>query len=303
MIKIQISVLIGLALLLVGRPCPGAEEPQGGTNLAAQSVAFDVYWPPRDPEAKTPARQKPLLAGEVRARTVDLADGARVLKVEALLARPSDEPGRAFWNASLAYPQYSWMSAVRVWDADHRWLWPNLTYLLRVYGAQRVGRYGGWDPGKQVDNDFAAVLIRLYDDAGTQESLVTKTDPLVSAEWHAEGATNAGPHTVVHRARSDEFTVHLGDRRHSQSGQLRIWLIYADFLGAPVPARWPKQPEFNGGILAFFQLDWTHSPGQPGQIRLSRKVPPESTRFDWKEWLNRPTAEAEVEAIPRLTDR
>ena len=58
------------------------------------------------------------------------------------------------------------MRYVRVWDKDNRWLWPNLPYLLRLHGTERVERYGGVDPGKGVDNDFAAVLMRKYDESG-----------------------------------------------------------------------------------------------------------------------------------------
>ena len=50
---------------------------------------------------------------------------------------------------SWRFPQYDWMQYVRVWDADHRWLWPNLPYLLRLHGIERVERYGGIDPGER----------------------------------------------------------------------------------------------------------------------------------------------------------
>ena len=52
------------------------------------------------------------------------------------------------------------MKAVRVWDARNQWLWPNLAYLLKLSGLERVERYGGVDPEKGVDNDFSALLIR-----------------------------------------------------------------------------------------------------------------------------------------------
>ncbi len=37
------------------------------------------------------------------------------------------------------------------------------------HGKARFERYGGVDPGKGVDNDFAAVLIRAYDATGEVE--------------------------------------------------------------------------------------------------------------------------------------
>ena len=54
------------------------------------------------------------------------------------------------------------MHYVRVGDADRRWLWPNLPYVLRLHGIERVERYGGVDPGKGVDDDFAANFLKLF---------------------------------------------------------------------------------------------------------------------------------------------
>ena len=104
--------------------------------------------------------RKPLLHGCVILRLEALPDRSLAARLRIILSRPSDETGRQFWNSRLAFPEYDWMRYVRVWDTSHQWLWPNLAYLLRLHGLERVERYGGVDPGKGVDNDFAAVLIR-----------------------------------------------------------------------------------------------------------------------------------------------
>lgn len=59
-------------------------------------------------------------------------------------------------------------------------------------------RYDGVDPGKGVDNDFAAVLIRSLEDCLFETDNSERADstrPLVSAEWHPVDAErhNSGP--------------------------------------------------------------------------------------------------------------
>jgi hypothetical protein len=110
------------------------------------------------------------------------------------------------------------MRYVRVWDVDQRWLWPNLSYLLRLHGTERVERYGGVDPGKGVDKDLAAVLIREFGASGRNESEGTKGAPLVAAEWYPAGAAVTDKQTVVHAAQSDEFTLHLGGTPERSQG-------------------------------------------------------------------------------------
>jgi hypothetical protein len=191
------------------------------------------------------------------------------------------------------------MARVRVWDDNRQWLWPNLPYLLRATGIQRLDRYGGWDPGKNVDNDFAALLIRAYDASGA-ELAATAKHPLVSAEWHPDDlAPNAEPnrYTIVHVARSDEFLIPL----KTQSGTLKIWLIYADFFGSPVPRSWPKEREFSGGILKFFSVTWSKQSQQGYAVKIKESIPPESTRFDWKRWHDCQTANDIPDAPPVLT--
>src|SRR6185295_12514138 len=100
------------------------------------------------------------------------------------------------------------------------------------HGIERVERYGGVDPSKGVDNDFAAVLIRKYDATGQSESQDTRQTPLVEAEWHPVGVAAAGKQSIVHSVQSDEFVIHVGRPEQSSQGKGAIWLIYADFMGA-----------------------------------------------------------------------
>ncbi len=291
-----------LAMVLSGcNSSHGAEIPVSETNAFSQKVSFDIHWPLLNPEEKAATQKTALLRGQVTARLAEPAGEKLLLKIVVSLTRPSDETHRQFWNSSLAFPKYDWMRYVRVWDTQQQWLWPNLACLLRASGTERVDRYGGWDPGHQVDNDFAAVLIRKYDASG-QESPGTKARPLVSAEWRSEGNPKADRQTIAPTALSDEFVVHLGGKQTAGKGEIRLWLIYADFLRAAIPRGWPKEPEFDGGILAFFRLDWANQPGHECQFGIHQMVPPESTRFDWKQWMNRPTKESEAEAKPRLTE-
>ncbi len=300
--KTVLQNLLLVAVMLFGcGSSQSAEVPQVDANAFSRKISFDVHWPLLNPEEKVARQKMALLQGQVTTRLVEATDGTLLLKIVVSLTRPSDEAHRQFWNSSLAFPEYDWMRHVRVWDAQHQWLWPNLAYLLRAHGTERVERYGGWDPGHRVDNDFAAVLVRKYDAAGV-ESAGTKDKPLVSAEWHPEGLAKVDGQSLAHTARSDEFVVRLGEKRTPGKGEIRLWLIYADFLRAPVPRGWPKQPEFDGGILAFFRVDWLNQPGQRCQFGITQGMPPENTRFDWKQWMNRPTKDSEVEASPRLAE-
>ena len=281
-----------LRVLLLATACPAF----AGT---VTNLAFSVHWPLQELSA-TVSKGRPLLKGDVTVRLAEKQSQQDALKIVVRMIRPSDEQHRAFWNMKLAYPEHSaWMPAVRVWDEKKQWLWPNLPYLLRATGLQRLERYGGWDAGHHVDNDFAAVLIRAYDASGT-ESAVTAEHPLVSGEWYPDDlAPDIEPdrYTIAHIARSDEFAIPL----LTQRGALRIWLIYADFFGASVPRSWPKAREFDGGILKFFTVTWSKDPQGGYAIGIQEGIPPESTRFDWQRWHDRPTANDIPDAPPRLT--
>ncbi|MEQ8791694.1 MAG: hypothetical protein RIC55_35855 [Pirellulaceae bacterium] len=284
--------------LLLALGC--AAEPLAGEKLDGVVRNFDIYWPPRDPEEIAETSARPLLRGAVALEERPDASGGCELQLAVTITRPSEESDRQFWNTQLAYADLAWMDEVRVWDADAQWLWPNLPFLLRRPGLERVERYGGVDPGKHVDNDFAAVLIRKYDARGAVESPDTREAPLVSADWRAEGLASTDVHTIVHVAKSDTFLVHLGDGRQPARGQLKVWLIYADFLGSPPPRTWPKQREWAGGILAYCEIDWEQVPGQACRGIVRHKRPEEGTRFPWKEWASGGPRTA---AQSRLTDR
>ena len=272
--------------------CPALADTS--TNLC-----FTIHWPLLATSANT-TNSQPLLRGDVTVKLTEKSPQQNALKIVVRIIRPSDENHRTFWNKTLAYPQYGWMSALRVWDDKQQWLWPNLPYLLRATGLQRIERYGGWDVGKNVDNDFAAVLIRAYGADGAERA-ATIERPLVSAEWYPDDLppdTETYPSTIVHIARSDAFTVPLP--RQAQRGTFKIWLIYADFFDSSVPRGWPKEREFDGGILKFFTVTWTKkSPGDYA-IEIQEDIPPESTRFDWKRWHDRPTATDNPDAPSRL---
>ena len=254
---------------------------------------FSVFWPPRDLDRASTKPDKPLLNGELSVFRTE-TNPANAFRMHITLQRPNSETDRVRWNKNLAFPQHSWMAEVRVWDLDHQWLWPNLSYLLRAHGEERVERYGGVDPGKGVDNDFAAVLIRALEErpSGTDErEPAYSTPPLVSAEWYFDGVENADKYSVVHVARSDDFTMHFSPTdRQLRSGRLGVWLIYADFLGAGVPRNWPAKGEYEGGVLAYFEVSWQQDSSGEFEFDIKHLVPPTDTGFDWADWSTGQTA-------------
>ena len=236
-------------------------------------------------------------------RSEYLPDRSLLAHLRIRLSRPSDDAGREFWNLRLAFPEYDWMRYVRVWDTDNRWLWPNLPYLLRLYGIERVDRYGGVDPAKGVDNDFAATLIRKFDGSGQIEDEATKRTPLVSAEWYPLGVSaGLDNQSIVHTAQSDEFVLHLGRPAEPPQGRAAVWLIYADFMGAKRPESWPKAPEFAGGILAYFEAEWDLKAKPGHQIALQQMVPKRSTGFEWERWASRTRAAHDPKITAKLSD-
>ncbi len=260
--------------------------------LNGAACNFDIYWPPRDPQENQATTGQPLLHGKVALKEHAATNGGSEVQLLVTITRPSEEADRQFWNKQLAYADLSWMDEVRVWDADSKWLWPNLPFLLRRPGLERIERYGGVDPGKHVDNDFAAILIRKYDASGKIEATETKDSPLVSAEWRADGLTETDLHTVVHVAKSDSFIMHLGGNDQPERGKIKLWLIYADFLGARPPRTWPQEREWAGGILAYIEIDWETIPGQPCHAIMRHKRPEESTGFQWIRWTETPGSPA-----------
>jgi hypothetical protein len=189
------------------------------------------------------------------------------------------------------------MAQVRVWDNDEQWLWPNLPFLLRAHGEERVERCGGVDPAKDVDNDFAAVLIRplALQESEDESAAFYQQRPRVSAEWYSadrqdEEAHSANGRTIVHAARSERFTIRFPTANlESQTGRLGVWLVYADFLGYRVPTNWPEEKEFEGGILTYLEVKWrVDSRGITYEV--NHQAPPSSTAFDWAQWSVGPSS-------------
>ncbi|MEZ6035776.1 MAG: hypothetical protein R3C17_21975 [Planctomycetaceae bacterium] len=270
-----------------------AREPQRGESLDGTTHEFDIHWPPIAPDAKTANTNPPLLRGDVSIKESSSSGQSRALEITFTIRRPSNEEEREFWNSQLAFSDVPWMDEVRVWDSEQKWQWPNLPYLLRRHGEERVERYGGIDPGKLVDNDFAAVLVRKFDADGKIESQDTVSTPLVSAEWLGTGEPDTDIHSLVHIAKSDTFVVHIGGSDEHANGRLKLWLIYADFLGSRPPSSWPKEREWAGGILAYCEIDWDKLSGEPCHGTVRFMTPPASTGFEWQKWSNDLSAPAQ----------
>lgn len=251
-----------------------------------ESTGFPVHWPPASPSdpryRRPPILQGQLLvaieptsgrAGQQETKTLPHADSL-FLKVK--LTRPASDADRKRWNQELAFPEYEWMSRLRVWDGQQEWLWPNLPYLLRAHGVERLERYGGVDPGKGVDNDFAAVVVRVEDEPA-----------LASAEWYG-GSKRAGNTSIVHVANSDTFSIKVERMKqivgHGQEVSLVIDLIFADFMDWVAPEEWPSEPEFNGGILASAIVVVSWENGQARVKSVDFGVPQSATGIDWEAW-------------------
>ncbi len=299
-VAVAIELGVALALLLLSPGCGCDETPSTPGRRFHTASGFPIYWPPADPAEAPPKSLRPLLTGTLTLDAQEQPPGETEVRLAVTLTRPSTEDDRNSWNTVLAYGDVPWMEEVRVWDAQRQWLWPNLPYLLRLPGRERVERYGGVDPGKGVDNDFAAVLIRKYDAQGVVESDETEDAPLVSAEWHAPDAAATDGHSIVHVAKSDEFLLHLGG---TPRGRLKVWVVYADFLYSNPPLAWPREGEWAGGILAYFEVDWETSSADGYQCVIRHKRPEESTRFEWSKWVVRTRGADEAQAEVRLSDR
>ncbi len=294
------SGLLAAALIAVG--CSASIPPPNLAELSQTIEPFAVYWPPVDPESTAEQAKQPLLKGELTVAAEPSTAAAAALRVSVTLVRPSSEADRLFWNQSLSFADIDWMSEVRVWDGDQQWLWPNLPFMLRLPGKERVERYGGVDPGKHVDNDFAAVLIRKFHAAGVVESAETKDSPLVSAEWRPVDSERGDGRSIRHRARSDEFVVHFDGPNEPSRGKLKVWLIYADFLGHRPPPAWPREREYAGGILAYFEIDWEIINGKLHAAAHHTK-PTVATGFDWPAWVRATPDGSGSTASFRLSNR
>ena len=200
-----------------------------------------------------------------------------VLVLHVELNRSSSDAARLRWNRQMEFPEYEWMSKVRVWDENEQWIWPNLPFLLTAYGEQRQQRYGGVDPGKNVDNDFAAVLVRK--DSVNKDFADRET--FIRAGWNAPPGKPTNKRSIVHRAISDDVRIGLEDET---SGSMHVWIIYADFMDAPLPAKWPSTKEMEGGILSYFQILWERVDSGLMISAVECRRPTETTGFNWDQW-------------------
>jgi hypothetical protein len=289
------------------RPAPFV--PKSTHISAAGAVDFDINWPPTSLAPRKPSRRS-LLSGQLilRGNTLQKIDPKMIITL--VLTRPhATDADREFWNSQTAFKQYKhWMPYVRGHDANGaEWLWPNLACLFKLHGIDRVARYGGWDPGHKVDNDFGGVLIRKYNASGDTKS----GGPLVSADWHTVGSNDATRSDVVHSAKSDSFTLHPEEITRHCSGLVRVWFIYADFMTWRAPWKYAVGPmkgrllrkEYAGGIIAQFRIDWTYAPGRLFEFTVTPETPRDDTGFNWVNWVARKAEWDTPKARPTLTDR
>lgn len=294
--------LLGVVLVLfaVSGCTPEVDQDPTSVKSLKETRDFGIYWPPQDPADPAGPIGDPFFHGKLRLYGSSVVPSGITMSIE--LTRPADEQHREIWNSRLAYREYGWMRRLRVWDVDEKGLWPNLPYLLRAHGKARFERYGGIDPGTGEDNDFAALLIRSFDATGTVESADTRDFPLVSAEWYPVDVGDVDRQTIVHTARSDEFTLPTGNGESSQ-GRFGVWLIYADFMGAPVPSTWPKKLEWGGGVLAYFEIDWSVEAGGECELSVEQKTPLSDTGFDWESWIGPRDGDERERAVAKLSAR
>jgi hypothetical protein len=117
------------------------------------------------------------------------------------------------------------------------------------------------------------------------------------------GKDTVDKRSIVHAAQSDEFELYLGNAAINRTGSAAIWLIYADFMGAKVPDVWPKEPEFAGGILGYFELQWDLVAANGPGFTLHQLAPKRSTGFDWATWTKTTLAAANSQTTARLSNR
>ncbi len=288
------------------KPAPYVPKPV--RISAAGAVDFDINWPPRPLAPRTKSRRS-LLTGRLNIRGDTSREDDPQILIKLTLTRPhGSEADREFWNAETEFRQYrNWMPYVRGRDAAGRqWLWPNLAYLFRARGYDRIDRYGGWDKGHSNDNDFGGILIRKLSDSGS----VNSAAPLVSADWSSAGTQNAIRTDVVHTAESDTFTLRPDTPTGGACGSARLWFVYGDFMTWRAPWTYAAGPmkrrllkkEYDGGIIVQFRIAWRRCPRRQFKFTITQEIPCDDTHFNWRKWIGRKADWDTPKAEPRLSD-
>ena len=281
------------------KPTPYAPTPIAISG--AGRVDFDINWPPRPLTPHKPSRRS-LLTGQLFVQGENSKPNSPEISITLTLTRPhATNADRKFWNTMTEFKQYKhWMPYVQGRTADgHQWLWPNLAYLFKARGADRIERYGGWDRKHKNDNDFGGILIRKL--------TTVDSPPLVSADWHAPDAPHTSRFDIVHTAQSDTFTLHP----ENPSGSARLWFIYGDFMTWRPPWKYaagpmknrPLKKEYSGGIIAQFRIDWRYTPSSPFEFKVTQETPSDDTHFPWRKWISRKASWDTPKAHPNLTDK
>ncbi|NOS70693.1 MAG: hypothetical protein HOP33_12275 [Verrucomicrobia bacterium] len=227
------------------------------------SFQFGISQSPWDSDSAQPLRGELLLSDDSYTEVV----------IKFRVDRPTTDENRELWS-TFTNP---WRENVVV----DGWLWPNLAALLTAHGETGVTRYGGFDPGKQVDDDFSAVVVRRQGSFGL---------PLISADWVNEnGVTSI--RAVSHSARIREnFRVNVGGPPCEVRSPISVWMTYADLLddGRSMFERhgWPR--EFNGATLVYIKIDWEMDADASFRpiFKTSGSAPPPSTGLGdfWSGW-------------------
>ncbi len=219
------------------------------------------------------------------------------IRVRPRMKRPNSEKFRASWNSEMmtTVPE-DWerdyftrnLTRDEYYDLDDQtgvWFYPNLSEVLSATGP----RYGGYDPYKEVDNDFAAILIHHYGADGTLRT--SASNPLISAKWHSVDVTNAGSYDNSHVAGSEQFLL----TPNKCGGYYVIAMMYADMMGfGSGPRCGPTAKDSNaaGQYLVVVKMEYEKNPTVDGyNIKIKDiSVPDEFLSFDWDVWNSKNTS-------------
>lgn len=176
------------------------------------------------------------------------------------------------WNSSEQQVPNEWNR--EAWESDsegNRWLWPDLAKLLN-------GDYGGFDPVKRVDNDYAIVIVRHYDAEGNEVG-----QPQASRRWHTIGNPSG---EVSHVAGVEEFCI--WPPCSTTAGRVQVWVVMCDTWGEPLypgsPLEGPEDAygERGGSTIAYSELHYRRDPRNGLKWSISSRtsgIPP--TMYDY----------------------